>query len=175
MPASALTRYHISVVPPPVLLGATAPTENFPAPTVPRGDFFPHFVFFFPPRGGGFSPFNDHGIQSTPIRFPAQQRVPPARDLLPPSYDETDLHLSSVCEEEGIHYHFEPLKRYHLLGFGDDFKTVSKGWLAPNLPISRDTGMVRQRAGDQTFCPAGRNPSKPRDRRDYGPFENPTC
>jgi type VI secretion system secreted protein VgrG len=36
-------------------------------------------------------------------------------------YDETDLHfVPRLCEEEGVHYHFEHSTRGHVQVFGDD-------------------------------------------------------
>ncbi|RML87956.1 Rhs element Vgr protein, partial [Pseudomonas syringae pv. maculicola] len=36
-------------------------------------------------------------------------------------YDETDLHfVQRLCEEEGVHYHFQHSQEGHVLVFGDD-------------------------------------------------------
>ena len=36
-------------------------------------------------------------------------------------YDETDLHfIQRLCEEEGLHFHFEHSRQGHVLVFGDD-------------------------------------------------------
>ncbi|NKQ12993.1 type VI secretion system Vgr family protein [Pseudomonas sp. SST3] len=61
-----------------------------------------------------------HGIQADTYRFQLGPVVYPARDYCT-QYNETDLHfIQRLCEEEGIHYHFEHSERSHVLVFGDD-------------------------------------------------------
>ncbi|WP_249226410.1 contractile injection system protein, VgrG/Pvc8 family, partial [Pseudomonas qingdaonensis] len=55
-------------------------------------------------------------------------------------YDESDLHfIQRLCEEEGIHYHFQHSPQGHALVFGDD-QTVFPT-LAP-VAYQQDTGLV---------------------------------
>ena len=61
----------------------------------------------------------EHGIQGDAYRFHLGQPCPD-RDYCV-QYDETDLHfIQRLCEEEGVHYHFQHSTRGHVLVFGDD-------------------------------------------------------
>ncbi|WP_421683278.1 type VI secretion system tip protein VgrG [Stutzerimonas urumqiensis] len=71
----------------------------------------------------------EHGILAgVGHRFDLGPVVYPERDYCV-QYDETDLHfVQRLCEEEGIHYHFQHSPDGHLLVFGDDqtvFPTLS--------------------------------------------------
>jgi type VI secretion system secreted protein VgrG len=60
----------------------------------------------------------EHGIQSDVYRFQLSQPCPD-RDYCV-QYDETDLHfVQRLCEEEGVHYHFQHSTSGHVLVFGD--------------------------------------------------------
>ncbi|RFQ09732.1 type VI secretion system tip protein VgrG, partial [Pseudomonas sp. ATCC 13867] len=62
----------------------------------------------------------EHGILADAYRFQLGPTVYPKRDYCT-QYDESDLHfIQRLCEEEGIHYHFEHSAQQHLLVFGDD-------------------------------------------------------
>ncbi|WP_311968432.1 type VI secretion system tip protein VgrG [Pseudomonas baltica] len=80
----------------------------------------------------------DHGIQSNAYTFTL--RTPcPDRDYCV-QYDETDLaFIQRLCEEEGLHYHFEHSTDGHRLVFGDDQTVFPK--IAP-VAYQQDTGMV---------------------------------
>ncbi|WP_277395254.1 contractile injection system protein, VgrG/Pvc8 family, partial [Pseudomonas viridiflava] len=55
-------------------------------------------------------------------------------------YEESDLHfVQRLCEEEGIHYHFQHSTTGHTLVFGDDQTVFPK--LAP-VAYQQDSGMV---------------------------------
>ena len=76
----------------------------------------------------------EHGIQADAYRFGLGPVVYPPREYCV-QYDETDLHfIQRLCEEEGIHYHFQHGANGHVLVFGDD-QTVFPG--SPPPPISR--------------------------------------
>ncbi|POR63023.1 type VI secretion system tip protein VgrG [Pseudomonas syringae pv. pisi] len=61
----------------------------------------------------------EHGIKGNGYSFQLGQPCP-ARDYCV-QYDETDLHfVQRLCEEEGVHYHFQHSEEGHVLVFGDD-------------------------------------------------------
>lgn len=61
----------------------------------------------------------EHGIVGEAYRFHLGSTYP-ERDYCT-QYDETDLHfIQRLCEEEGIHFHFQHSAQGHVLVFGDD-------------------------------------------------------
>ena len=61
----------------------------------------------------------EHGILGDACRFHLGSTYP-ERDHCT-QYDETDLHfIQRLCEEEGIHFHFQHSAQGHVLVFGDD-------------------------------------------------------
>ncbi|WP_027912266.1 type VI secretion system tip protein TssI/VgrG [Pseudomonas sp. URIL14HWK12:I7] len=61
----------------------------------------------------------EHGILGDAYRFHLGATYP-ERDYCT-QYDETDLHfIQRLCEEEGIHFHFQHSAHGHVLVFGDD-------------------------------------------------------
>ncbi|WP_339481155.1 MULTISPECIES: type VI secretion system tip protein TssI/VgrG [unclassified Pseudomonas] len=61
----------------------------------------------------------EHGILGDAYRFHLEATYP-ERDYCT-QYDETDLHfIQRLCEEEGIHFHFQHSAQGHVLVFGDD-------------------------------------------------------
>ncbi|BBP59712.1 type VI secretion system tip protein TssI/VgrG [Pseudomonas sp. St316] len=61
----------------------------------------------------------EHGILGDAYRFHLGATYP-ERDYCA-QYDETDLHfIQRLCEEEGIHFHFQHRAQGHVLVFGDD-------------------------------------------------------
>ena len=61
----------------------------------------------------------EHGILGDAYRFHLGATYP-ERDYCT-QYDETDLHfIQRLCEEEGIHFHFQHSTQGHVLVFGDD-------------------------------------------------------
>ncbi|WP_429439987.1 type VI secretion system tip protein TssI/VgrG [Pseudomonas sp. BS3782 TE3695] len=61
----------------------------------------------------------EHGILGDAYRFYLGSTYP-ERDYCT-QYDETDLHfIQRLCEEEGIHFHFQHSAQSHVLVFGDD-------------------------------------------------------
>lgn len=58
-------------------------------------------------------------------------------------YDESDLHfIQRLCEEEGIHFHFQHSPQAHKLVFGDDQTVFRK--LAP-VAYQQDSGMAAEK------------------------------
>ncbi|VEF17738.1 type VI secretion system tip protein VgrG [Stutzerimonas stutzeri] len=81
----------------------------------------------------------EHGIQADAYRFGLGPVVYPPREYCV-QYDETDLHLiQRLCEEEGIHYHFQHAASGHVLVFGDD-QTVFPRLTA--TAYQQDSGLV---------------------------------
>ncbi|WP_122857078.1 type VI secretion system tip protein TssI/VgrG, partial [Pseudomonas viridiflava] len=61
----------------------------------------------------------EHGLLATTYRFQLAS-VYPEREYCV-QYHESDLHfIQRLCEEEGLHYHFEHSPTAHLLVFGED-------------------------------------------------------
>ncbi|RMW05598.1 Rhs element Vgr protein, partial [Pseudomonas amygdali pv. tabaci] len=55
-------------------------------------------------------------------------------------YNESDLHfVQRLCEEEGLHYHFEHSPTAHQLVFGDDQTVFAK---LDSVFYRRDNGLV---------------------------------
>lgn len=82
----------------------------------------------------------EHGILADAYRFQLGPTVYPARDYCT-QYDESDLHfVQRLCEEEGIHYHFEHQSTGHCLVFGDDQTAFPR--LGRPTPYVSDSGLV---------------------------------
>src|SRR5690606_13021587 len=82
----------------------------------------------------------EHGIVEGGYRFQLGPSVYPERDYCV-QYDESDLHfLQRLCEEEGIHYHFQHGPDGHVLVFGDEQSAFAK--LGQPTPYIQDSGMT---------------------------------
>ncbi|BCA27326.1 type VI secretion system Vgr family protein [Metapseudomonas otitidis] len=82
----------------------------------------------------------DHGILADAYRFRLGPKAPPPRDYCT-QYDESDLHfISRLCEEEGLHFHFEHQSDSHLLVFGEDASAFPK--LGRPVAYVANTGQV---------------------------------
>ncbi|WP_095126897.1 type VI secretion system tip protein TssI/VgrG [Pseudomonas sp. Irchel s3h14] len=82
---------------------------------------------------------DEHGIKANAYSFQLSQPCPD-RDYCV-QYDETDLHfVQRLCEEEGIHYHFQHSSNGHLLVFGDDQTVFPK--LGQPTAYVQGSGMV---------------------------------
>lgn len=85
-------------------------------------------------------------------------------------YDETDLaFVQRLCEEEGLHYHFEHSADAHLLVFGDEQSAFPR--LARPTPFAPHSGQVAQQPvvsqfGARVAARTGRV-----SRRDYDPLK----
>lgn len=110
----------------------------------------------------------EHGILSDKFRFQLSGQYEPREYCV--QYDESDLHfVNRLCEEEGIHYHFEHAPTEHVLIFGDD----QTGF--PELPAGsyqQDTGMVADHQVVRAFSAQANTRTSRVTRRDYN-FETP--
>jgi type VI secretion system secreted protein VgrG len=149
-----LTRYHIDLVPHLAYLGHRTNQRIFQHLSVP--EIISRVLA-------------DHGIQADAFRFQLNSEYP--QRIYCTQYDETDLHfVQRLCEEEGIHYHFEHDIDNHLLVFGDD----QTGFPQLDRPTAyiQDSGLVADEPVIKRF--AMRIETRPSrvTRRDYD-FEKP--
>jgi len=112
----------------------------------------------------------EHGILAGDgHRFDLGPVIYPERDYCV-QYDETDLHfIQRLCEEEGIHYHFQHSPTGHMLVFGDD-QTVFPA-LAP-VAYQQDSGLVADEPVIKRFGVRVETRTSRVTRRDYD-FEKP--
>ncbi|MCQ4313554.1 type VI secretion system tip protein VgrG [Pseudomonas stutzeri] len=110
----------------------------------------------------------EHGIQANAFRF-GLGSVYPERDYCV-QYDESDLHfIQRLCEEEGIHYHFQHSASGHVLVFGDDqtrFPTLA------SVAYQQDSGLVADQPVIKRFGLRVETRTSRVTRRDYD-FEKP--
>ncbi|MGE4408407.1 type VI secretion system tip protein TssI/VgrG [Pseudomonas sp.] len=113
----------------------------------------------------------EHGILAdTGHRFQLGPVLYPARDYCV-QYDESDLHfLQRLCEEEGIHYHFEHDRRGHVLVFGDDQTSFAR--LGRPTAYLQDSGMSADEPVIRRFGLRLETRTSRVSRRDYD-FEQP--
>src|SRR5690606_18741529 len=112
----------------------------------------------------------EHGIlEGTGHRFQLGPVVYPSRDYCV-QYDESDLHfIQRLCEEEGLHYHFQHSEQGHVLVFGDDQTVFPK--LAPTA-YQQDSGLVADEPAIKRFGMRLETRTSSVTRRDYD-FEKP--
>ncbi|WP_394561407.1 type VI secretion system tip protein VgrG [Aquipseudomonas alcaligenes] len=112
---------------------------------------------------------SDHGIlEGSGQRFQLGAIYPP-RDYCV-QYDETDLHfIQRLCEEEGIHYHFQHTSEGHVLVFGDDQTGFAK---LPSTAYQQDSGLVADDPVIKRFALRLATRTSRVTRRDYD-FEKP--
>lgn len=111
----------------------------------------------------------EHGILADAYRFQLGPAVYPQREYCT-QYDESDLHfVQRLCEEEGIHYHFQHSSDGHTLVFGDDQTAFPK--LAPTA-YQQDSGMVADVPVVKRFGQRLETRTSRVSRRDYD-FEKP--
>ena len=110
----------------------------------------------------------EHGIQGDAYRFQLNASYP--ERIYCTQYDETDLHfIQRLCEEEGLHYHFEHSRQGHVIVFGDDQTTFPE---LAQIGYSQGTGMVADEPVVKRFgLRVETRPSRV-TRRDYD-FEKP--
>ncbi|MCP8464007.1 type VI secretion system tip protein VgrG [Pseudomonas sp. ZM23] len=112
----------------------------------------------------------EHGILADAYRFSLGPTVYPKRDYCT-QYDESDLHfIQRLCEEEGIHYHFQHSGEGHILVFGDDQTAFPR--LGQPTPYIPDTGMVADLPVIKRFNLGVEARTSRVTRRDYD-FEKP--
>ncbi|WP_192553247.1 type VI secretion system tip protein TssI/VgrG [Pseudomonas sp. IzPS59] len=110
----------------------------------------------------------EHGIQGNAYEFQTGSIYP--ERLYCVQYDESDLHfIQRLCEEEGIHYHFQHSATAHKLVFGDDQTVFHK--LAP-VAYQQDSGMVASDPVIKRFDLRLETRTSRTTRRDYD-FEKP--
>ena len=111
----------------------------------------------------------EHGIQSNAYAFQFGPSVYPEREYCV-QYDESDLHfIQRLCEEEGIHYHFQHSTDGHVLVFGDDQTLFPK---LPTTAYQQDSGLVASEPVVKRFALRLETRSNRVTRRDYD-FEKP--
>ena len=111
----------------------------------------------------------EHGIQADAYRFQLGPVIYPAREYCV-QYDETDLHfIQRLCEEEGIHYHFQHGASGHVLVFGDDQTVFAR--LAATA-YQQDSGLVADQPVIKRFGLRLETRPSHVTRRDYD-FEKP--
>ncbi len=112
----------------------------------------------------------EHGIQADAYRFQLGPVVYPTREYCV-QYDETDLHfIQRLCEEEGIHYHFEHSTAGHVLVFGDDQTSFAR--LGQPTAYLQDNGMTADEPVIKRFAVRIATRTSRVSRRDYD-FEQP--
>ena len=111
----------------------------------------------------------EHGIQSNAYAFQFGPSVYPEREYCV-QYDESDLHfIQRLCEEEGIHYHFQHSTDGHVLVFGDDQTLFPK---LPTTAYQQDSGLVASEPVVKRFALRLETRTNRVTRRDYD-FEKP--
>ena len=111
---------------------------------------------------------SDHGIQANAFRFQLGS-VYPEREYCV-QYDESDLHfIQRLCEEEGIHYHFQHSASGHVLAFGDDQTAFPK---LMTVAYQQDSGLVADEPVINRFGLRIETRTSRVTRRDYD-FEKP--
>ncbi len=111
---------------------------------------------------------HDHGLFSNHYRFHLSGHYPVREYCV--QYRESDLHfIQRLCEEEGLHFHFQHDSSSHTLVFGDD-QTVFPGQ-APRR-YQTDSGLAAPSTVIKRFNVHLETRSSGVARRDYD-FENP--
>jgi type VI secretion system secreted protein VgrG len=149
-----LTRYQITLVPHLAYLAHRHNQRIFQQQSVP------HIIARV---------LGDHGMQADAWRFQLSADYQPRSYCV--QFAETDLHfIQRLCEEEGIHFHFQHRRDGHLLVFGDDQSV----FLPPAQPTAykQDSGMVADAAVIDRFNVRLETRTTQVSRRDYH-FEKP--
>jgi len=150
-----LTRYRVTIVPQLAYLSHRTDQRIFQHLTVPQ------IITQVLER---------HGIQADAYRFRFGPVRYPERDYCT-QYDESDLHfIQRLCEEEGIHYHFEHNPEGHVLVFGDDQTSFPK--LGQPTAYLQDSGLVADEPVIKRFAVRLETRTNRVSRRDYD-FEQP--
>jgi len=112
----------------------------------------------------------EQGIQANAYRFQLGPVIYPPREYCV-QYDESDLHfIQRLCEEEGIHYHFEHSTAGHVLVFGDDQTSFAR--LGQPTAYLQDNGMTADEPVIKRFAVRVATRASRVSRRDYD-FEQP--
>ncbi len=111
----------------------------------------------------------EHGTQNNAYAFQFGPTAYPEREYCV-QYDESDLHfIQRLCEEEGIHYHFQHSEQGHVLVFGDDQTVFPK---LPATAYQQDSGLVADEPVVKRFALRLETRTNRVTRRDYD-FEKP--
>ncbi|QMV63574.1 type VI secretion system tip protein TssI/VgrG [Pseudomonas berkeleyensis] len=150
-----LTRYRLAIVPQLAYLAHRTNQRIFQHLTVPQ------IVA---------QVLEEHGIVEGGYQFQLGPTVYPERDYCV-QYDESDLHfVQRLCEEEGIHYHFQHSESGHVLMFGDDQTAFAK--LGQPTPYIQDSGMTADDPVIKRLALRLETRTRRTTRRDYD-FEQP--
>ncbi|SDR80459.1 type VI secretion system secreted protein VgrG [Halopseudomonas litoralis] len=148
-----LTRYRVTLVPRLAYLQHATNQRIFQHKTVPQ-------IITEVLKG--------HGIFTDSFRFQLREEGP--ERIYCTQYGETDLHfIQRLCEEEGIHYHFQHSSEGHQLVFGED-QTIF-----PTLPVTKfnqGSGMAADEPVIKRFNLRLQTRPSHVTRRDYN-FEKP--
>ncbi|WGK62404.1 type VI secretion system tip protein VgrG [Halopseudomonas sp. SMJS2] len=148
-----LTRYRITLVPRLAYLQHATNQRIFQHRTVPQ-------IITEVLKG--------HGIFTDSFRFQLREDGP--ERIYCTQYNETDLHfIQRLCEEEGIHYHFQHSPEGHQLVFGEDQTVFPK--LTPTR-FNQGSGMVADEPVIKRFNLRLQTRPSQVSRRDYN-FEKP--
>ncbi|MGL4315083.1 MAG: type VI secretion system tip protein VgrG, partial [Pseudomonas sp.] len=110
----------------------------------------------------------EHGIVQGAYQFQLGASYP-KRDYCV-QYDESDLHfVQRLCEEEGIHYHFQHSADGHVLVFADDQTAFPR---LPPVAYQQDSGLVADKPVIKRFGLRLATRTSRVTRRDYD-FEKP--
>lgn len=105
----------------------------------------------------------EHGIHSDAYRFSLNTPLPARRYCT--QYDESDLRfIQRLCEEEGLHFHFEHQRDGHILVFGDDQTCFAR---LPEIGYSQGTGLVADQPVVKRFSLTAATRPDQVTRRDY--------
>ncbi|MFJ3008284.1 type VI secretion system tip protein VgrG [Pseudomonas fluorescens] len=105
----------------------------------------------------------EHGILASDYHFQLSAVYP--ERIYCTQYDESDLHfVQRLCEEEGIHYHFQHTASGHKLTFGDDQTVFPK--LVP-VAYQQDSGLVADKPVVKRFGLRLATRTSRTTRRDY--------
>ena len=149
-----LTRYRLTLVPQLAYLAHRTNQRIFQHLSVP------HIVA---------KVLEEHGIQADAYRFQLGPVIYPPREYCV-QYDESDLHfIQRLCEEEGIHYHFQHSADGHVLVFGDDQTVFHK---LATTAYQQDSGLVADQPVIKRFGLRLETRTSRVTRRDYD-FEKP--
>jgi len=111
----------------------------------------------------------EHGILADAYQFQIEHPCP-ERDYCV-QYDESDLHfIQRLCEEEGLHYHFQHSTSGHLLVFSDNQTAFPK--LGRPTAYVRGSGLVADEPVIKGFEVRLESRTSRTSRRDYD-FEKP--
>ncbi|MBC3363620.1 type VI secretion system tip protein VgrG [Pseudomonas sp. SWRI154] len=106
----------------------------------------------------------EHGILGDAHRFLLNSRYPPREYCA--QYNESDLgFIARLCEEEGLHYHFQHSESGHQLVFGDDQTVFPR--LGRPTPYKQGSGLVGEEPVIQHFNVRLETRTSRVTRRDY--------